>query len=84
MKRYLIFAGDHYYPCGGMHDFLFDVDEIKSIGVELIKFYEDKYKDYYNRDVESIEEYIKDDNDWLQIYDTHERKVIKNNILKEL
>jgi hypothetical protein len=21
MKRYLVFCGDNYYPCGGWHDF---------------------------------------------------------------
>lgn len=26
MKRYLVFSGDDYYPCGGMDDFEIDFD----------------------------------------------------------
>jgi hypothetical protein len=26
MKRYLLFAGDYYYPCGGMNDFIKSFD----------------------------------------------------------
>ena len=26
MKRYLLFSGDYYYPCGGMDDFIGDFD----------------------------------------------------------
>jgi hypothetical protein len=29
MKRYLLFAGDCYYPCGGFCDFVTDFDTIE-------------------------------------------------------
>ncbi len=34
MNRYLVFAGDHYYPAGGFYDFIgdfSDVEEAKKI-----------------------------------------------------
>ncbi len=40
MKRYLLFAGDYYYPVGGMEDFIGDfstIERAKNKGVELIK-----------------------------------------------
>jgi len=27
MKKYLVYGGDDYYPCGGMNDFLGDYDD---------------------------------------------------------
>ncbi len=29
MKRYLLFAGDMYYPCGGWEDFKDDFDTVE-------------------------------------------------------
>jgi len=29
MKRYLLFAGDNYYPCGGWEDFIEDFDDLQ-------------------------------------------------------
>lgn len=34
MKRYLLFAGDHYYPSGGMDDFIKDFDTQNEAMVE--------------------------------------------------
>lgn len=31
MKRYMIFAYDHYYPSGGMSDFQTSVDTIEEV-----------------------------------------------------
>ncbi len=30
MKKYILFAYDHYYPCGGMNDFAGSFDTIES------------------------------------------------------
>lgn len=29
MKRYLLFAGDHYYPSGGIEDYMGDYDTVE-------------------------------------------------------
>ena len=29
MKRYMLFAGDHYYPSGGMNDYRGDYDTLE-------------------------------------------------------
>lgn len=29
MKRFLVFAGSHYYPSGGFDDFMTDVDQFE-------------------------------------------------------
>lgn len=31
MKRYLVFAGQHYYPSGGADDFLYDTDDLTMV-----------------------------------------------------
>jgi hypothetical protein len=31
IKRYVLFAGDIYYPCGGMGDFIDDNDEMQPL-----------------------------------------------------
>ena len=53
MKRFLVFAGDAYYPEGGMHDFQEDFDtleEAKSfeakIKQEFKSIWGDNWKDY--------------------------------------
>lgn len=35
MKRYLVFYGDSYYPCGGFEDVHFWVDDLKEADPEL-------------------------------------------------
>jgi hypothetical protein len=37
MKRFLLFSGDEYYPCGGMNDFKGDYDTLDEAKDALIK-----------------------------------------------
>lgn len=43
MKRYFIFACDHYYPNGGLGDLIADFDTIEEVDV----FQSDTKYDYY-------------------------------------
>lgn len=42
MKRYLVFAGDVYYPMGGAYDLDFDTDDKE----EALKYMEKHDRDY--------------------------------------
>jgi hypothetical protein len=37
MKRYLVFDGDHYYPCGGWSDFRMDFDTLEEARASTTK-----------------------------------------------
>ena len=73
MKRYLVFFGANYYPCGGMYDFLNDFDTIE----ECKKAIDDKIKEDFNQ-WDSLEEHIKYqwEYSWAHIYDTETREEI--------
>ena len=60
MKRFSVFAGDYYYPSGGMDDFLDSFDEL-----EVAKNYADNIKDCTNRKY-----------DWYQIYDSERDYIV--------
>ena len=62
MKRYLVFAGDHYYPLGGFNDFIGDFTlEAEAINTARSSIGE-QHK--YNK------------NDWAHVYDTIKRKEV--------
>lgn len=48
MKKYLLFAGDHYYPSGGVRDFVGDFDSIEGAMSELIRFGRSDGFDWYH------------------------------------
>lgn len=64
MKRYLLFAGAHYYPSGGWRDLIGDFDSLKtaiSHGTELYQPWEGmaperKYDWYHVIDSETMNE----------------------------
>jgi len=60
MKRYLVFCGSNYYPCGGMNDFAGSYDDL-----EEAKSVADGYDDEFGK----IE-------DWGHVYDSFECKII--------
>jgi hypothetical protein len=68
MKRFLLFAGENYYPSGGMEDFINSFDS------------EQEAKDWYNKNQiaaksnPDLEEY-----EWLHIWDCTESKIIYEN-----
>lgn len=63
MKRFLVFAGDTYYPSGGAHDFIADLDTFVEAEAEaqlwLSAHAARAEKDYV----------------WAQIWDTAEHKI---------
>ena len=60
MKRFLVFAGDAYYPEGGMNDFQEDFDTL-----EEARSFEAKIKEKWESDLE----YFK----WSAIWDSETR-----------
>jgi len=77
MKRYLVFKGSTYYPCGGMEDFFIDCDSIEDclteFNKEVLKDYNKEYSMY-----ESEEEYLQDElgYGWMHIYDLKDKKIV--------
>ena len=57
MKRYLLFAGDDFYPSGGMGDFIADFDSL-----EKARAAEDEW----------YRKVVVPDSKWSQIYDQQE------------
>jgi hypothetical protein len=46
MKRYLVFAFSTYYPCGGMEDFICDIDDLSQLNDILKDLREDQFHVY--------------------------------------
>lgn len=44
MKRYMVFAFNHYYPCGGMSDFIESYDTWKNAKDSIRRLKEAKIK----------------------------------------
>ena len=55
MKRFLLFAGDEYYPTGGWGDFISDFDTLEEVKKDILsgRFYKDWYQivDTQNKEV---------------------------------
>jgi len=67
MKRFLVFAGDSYYPEGGMHDFQEDFDtleEARSFEAEIKEKFKLRWKDSWK--------YFK----WTEIWDSELRTYV--------
>lgn len=62
MKRYLIFSYNNYYPCGGMQDFLTDIDDLSLLESILINIQEDFLQVYDSLEKRFLIEeiYVKD------------------------
>lgn len=60
MKRYILFAGDEFYPNGGMGDFVEDFDN-KSNALDLIERLKKDFGDWF---------------DWFHVYDTEKMKMV--------
>jgi hypothetical protein len=63
MKRYLLFAGEEYYPNGGMNDFVNDFDkesDAVALGNRLLK----EKPDWFS---------------WIQVYDCKKRRLVLSN-----
>lgn len=57
MKRYLLFAGDIYYPAGGWRDFIGDFDVLDEAKARLIRNRSyDWYQIYDTKHNEIVEE----------------------------
>lgn len=69
IKRYLLFAGQTYYPNGGWDDFIIDCDTARELR-KLISF---KIRE---RDTIALIEGFKNDYHWLQIIDTKNKKEV--------
>ena len=48
LKRYLLFAGDYYYPSGGMNDFVDSFDSIEEAVAQHDKNFIDSWKHVYD------------------------------------
>ncbi len=66
VKRYFLFAGDDYYPVGGIYDLVGTYDSVEECMSRLT------YPIIIFDDIE-IDEY-----DWYHIYDSQENKIIKS------
>lgn len=62
MKRYLLFAGDKFYPNGGMGDFVMDFNN-KSDALDLIKRLKNDFGVWF---------------DWFHIYDAEKMETVLN------
>jgi hypothetical protein len=70
MKRYLVFAGDTYYPSGGWNDFQRSFDKLE----EAVKAME------YYRDIGDIYEDNSghDKKDWGHVVDTQSMTIVES------
>jgi hypothetical protein len=50
MKRYLLFYGHNYYPCGGVSDLCNDFDT-KEEAIQLLVEQEEKYRNEYGSNI---------------------------------
>lgn len=64
MKRYLLFAGHHYYPIGGRHDFQQDFDTVAE-AIAWIKHEKQSMEEYYGH------------LDWWHVVDSTDFMVVK-------
>lgn len=74
MRRYMVFGGDHYYPCGGMHDYkesFDDRDEAREYANSLLVEKPVILSDgpVIGRDGEP---YMRQECDWAHVYDAEE------------
>lgn len=74
MKRYLIFAGRHYYPSGGIDDLIADCDTIE----DCKKAWNDKIMEYYTEGYGPLEEYLDYErgHTWAHICDTETKQKV--------
>lgn len=78
MKRYLLFSGAHYYPGGGMNDFVKDFDN-KNEATEYIKEkYREDYETFGKHGVATLNEFIEQQFflEWHQIFDQEAKEQI--------
>lgn len=59
--RYLLFAGEHYYPCGGVRDLVGDFDDLEEAKRRGTKVHD--YVDMWR-------------DDWVSILDTEDMSVL--------
>lgn len=73
MKRYICFFGSHYYPFGGMEDFLGSSEKLQ----DAINLINARLREEFN-DSEPIEDQFKDapKMNWGHIYDSKEHKIV--------
>lgn len=83
MKRYLLFAGDNYYPSGGMYDFVFSSDDINSLKAIVLKVNYSFVNNIKTYDVVGPYKTLNINGKemgcsgaWAHIYDTSEMKII--------
>ncbi len=53
MKRYLLFAGDKYYPMGGMNDFVKDFDTITELEAATKGYSNDSFEWFHAYDTKT-------------------------------
>jgi hypothetical protein len=61
MKRYLLFAGDEYYPTGGWGDFISDFDTLEEAKKDLLsgRFDKDWYQIVDTQNKEVVDFFLK-------------------------
>lgn len=70
MKKFLVFAGNTYYPNGGAEDFLFDADTVEEIKAMFVWM-----RDSTNSTFLSISGFDKD-YEWVQIVERDTMKIV--------
>lgn len=69
MKSYLLFAGDNYYPGGGINDYQGDFDSFD----EAKKFFESGYYPSWDAEKECHRNW-----DWFQIVQSSDMSTVEN------
>lgn len=72
MKRYLLFAGDNYYPSGGVNDFVMDYDTVEEAEAEAKKLYP---SGHYCWKAENAEWACRYPYEWWQVVDYEDMKL---------
>ena len=71
MKKYIVFAGNDYYPRGGWNDFLFSVDNLEDLE-DILGYEKNSIETFYLNRINNCAY------DWLQVVDYSTGEIISN------
>lgn len=74
MKKYWLFYGYNYYPCGGMDDLVFAADTLE----ECKARYNQEFTKGFDKSIRSEKEYKESKRKltWAHIYDAEQMKIV--------
>lgn len=74
MKRFILMAGEHYYPSGGFGDFHSDWETEEEAFGQLRSWVRTQARTYYDERTDETVTYK--ESVWAHIYDLQERKIV--------